>query len=147
MDCPHCGSTSCQRLEVVYDSGTRDVNMTGHTSGMAVGLVGGHAAFGLGSATTNTEGTSRTRLAARAAPPQVRPVRGWFIAAFVFFVIFCFLSDWAPWFWTAAPLAVLALCIYMIVRAAWWNSKKLPSEQRKWRREWMCHSCGQTFVP
>lgn len=147
MNCPHCGSPDCQRLEVAYDSGTQNVSMTGHTSGMAVGLVGSHPAIGLGSATTNTAGISRTRLAAKAAPPAVKPVRGWFITAFVAFIVFCFMSDWAAWFWLALPLAVLALCVYMIVRAAWWNSKELPSKQRRWRRQWLCHGCGEAFVP
>lgn len=147
MKCPSCGSENCQRLEVVHDAGTQNISTTGHTSGMAVGLVGSHPAIGFGSATTATAGVSQTRLAASAAPPTAKPVRGWFITAFVSFIVFCFLSDWAAWFWLAIPLTLLALCCYMIFAAAKWNSKELPSRQRRWRRAWMCHVCGKEFVP
>lgn len=147
MKCPDCGSENCQKLEVIYDEGTQNVSATGRTRGMAVGLVGSHPAIGFGSATTTTAGVSRSRLAEKAAPPAMRPVRNWFITGFVAFVVFSFMSDWAPWTWLVAPLAVLALCVYMIVRAAWWNSKEHPSRQRRWHRQWMCHGCGKTFVP
>lgn len=147
MQCPGCGSTSCRRLEVIYDEGTASLDTTSHTSGVADGVVGRHLAFGVGSASTTTSGVSRSRLAQIAAPPAAKPVLGWFIFGFIALVAFTFISFGSHWLLDSSALVLAILCACAIVWAAWWNSTKLPELQRHWRSEWMCGACGQTFVP
>lgn len=147
MQCPSCGSTSCRRLEVIYNEGTADIDTTSRTSGAAVGWAGGHIAFGGGTARTNTSGVSRSRLAQNAAPPEAKSVMGWLILGFIALVAFSIVSFATHWLWDSIALLVAVLCACVIVWAAWWNSTTLPELQRRWRDTWMCGACGKTFVP
>lgn len=147
MQCPSCGSTSCRRLEVIYIEGTADIDTTSHTSAIAGGLVGGHLAFGVGSANTSTAGMSQSRLARIAAPPAAKAVMGWFITGFVALVAFSIVSFATHWLWDSIALLVAVLCACAIVWAAWWNSTKLPKLQSRWRETWMCGACGESFIP
>lgn len=147
MECQGCGSTSCRRLEVIYDEGAANIDTASHTSGVAGGFVGRNLAFGLGSASTTVAGVSRIRLAQIAAPPVAELVMGWFITGFVAVVAFSFISFGRHWLLNSIALAIAILCGCAIVLAAWWNSSKLPALQQVWRSERMCGDCGQTFVP
>lgn len=144
MQCPSCGSASCRRLEVIHDEGTQDIHTTSRSTGVAGGLVGGRAAFGVGGGTTTTSGVSRSRLAESAAPPLAKPVKNWVITAFIAFMVCGFAGSWS---WKAGALVVVALCAYKIFDVAKWNSQKLPELQQQWRNTWMCGSCGETFMP
>ena len=67
MKCPKCVSEDCQRLEVVFEGGTQNINTTSRTSG--AGITGG-ASMGGALAHTKTTGTSQSTLAQKASPPQ-----------------------------------------------------------------------------
>ena len=68
MQCPKCGSENCQRLEVMYELGTQDINTVSRSA--AIGSVAGRGAAGIGS--TTTEGQSQTRMAEKASPLMTR---------------------------------------------------------------------------
>ncbi len=69
MQCTECNSDNVQRLSVIYESGTQQINTTSNSIGSSVG-VGRGFGLGVGSATTKTKGTSQSYLAGKAAPPK-----------------------------------------------------------------------------
>jgi hypothetical protein len=79
MKCTDCGSDNCQRLEVVYQGGTSNIET--HSSGSAIGLARGGLGVGIGR--SKTSGTSQTQLAARASPPKKKRYALWVIILIV----------------------------------------------------------------
>lgn len=139
MQCNQCGSDNTQRLQMVYEGGTANINTTSHTGGIGAGKGG----LGVGVATTTTSGVSRSLLAERAAPPGK--------AGYLFKLFFAFLAFLlyvsTEWFsiWKILAFSVLALCAYLIFMGYRFNSKEWPVLFKRWQQKWICNKCGHIF--
>ena len=67
MQCTKCNSDNTQRLEVVFDGGTQNINTTSNSAGAGIG-----GSFGVGGIRTSTSGTSQTSLAWQPPPTLSR---------------------------------------------------------------------------
>lgn len=144
FECPHCHSDQIQCYEIAYSSGASDIKTKSSTTG--IGMAAGH--LGIGVATTDTKGSSQTKLAISTAPPQKEPVIKIFIGTvffmwFLSFIIACF--DWSTLAricnYGAIPLAfVLALQAYL------YNKNKWPVEMDTWKHSYICMRCGNRFT-
>ena len=133
MQCSRCGSDNTQRLEVIFDGGTQNIDTSSKTAGAGFG-----GALGLGGAVTKTKGTSQTALAQKAAPPAKRPLL-WAIIGFV--LGFLFLSNGA----IVVGLVLLAITGFLGYKAYQYNSEKWPGLYRHWEDCWMCQKCGNVY--
>lgn len=136
MQCNKCGSDHTQRLEVAYDSGTRDISATSHTAG--VGSISG--ALGLSGSVTRTSGVSRSVLAQKGAPPQKRNL----LAVFLLFLI-GFLCTAGTAGWIIAGLAMMAYGGYGLYNSIRYNREYWPGLYQRWLESWMCHRCGNIY--
>lgn len=102
MKCPDCGSDNCQRLEVVYQSGT--FNIRAQSSGAGVGL--SHGGIGGGVGTSETYGTSQTQLAAKAAPPEKMSYKFLFMLFIVGWVVVT-VNSLDHWGWSLVGIGAM----------------------------------------
>lgn len=65
-DCPRCGSSDTKRLKVIHQQGTTETNAKTIQTGVGFGQFG----LFIGGANAHATGTSQSRFAATAAPPQ-----------------------------------------------------------------------------
>jgi hypothetical protein len=72
MQCPACHSDQSQRLQVIFERGTQNIQLFSSTGGLAPG---GGVAEGF----TSTTGTSQSLLAQRCAPPRKKSKILWII--------------------------------------------------------------------
>ena len=81
--CGSCGSEDIQKLSVVYETGTS--NIDARTTGSSTGLGIGRGGLGVGTAfnSSRTRGTQTTELAKRAAPPKRKAGAGWIVAGII----------------------------------------------------------------
>ena len=138
MQCPKCGSDNCQRLEVVYEGGTQQINTTSRTSG--VGITGGPS-LGGAMAHTSTTGTSQSTLARKAAPPQKKKI-GLFVVMIVIGFIFMGLNSIIA---KLIGLAVIGYGGYLIYKTSKYNKNEFPVNYNYWLNQWLCHKCGSIF--
>ena len=138
MQCPKCGSENCQRLEVMYELGTQDINTVSRRA--AIGSVAGRGAAGIGS--TTTEGQSQTRMAEKASPPETRR---YVFAAFFAFMAFLLFSASRTLTWQVIALAIIAACGYYMYKVYHYNSKEWPAQYQYWKDQWACLKCGEVY--
>lgn len=133
MQCSKCGSDNTQRLEVIFDGGTQNIDTSSKTAGAGFG-----GALGLGGAVTKTKGTSQTALAQKAAPPAKRPLQ-WVIIGFL--LGFLLLGNGA----IVVGVALLAITGFLGYKAYQYNSQEWPGLYKHWKDCWMCHKCGDIY--
>ena len=136
MNCLKCGSDNCQRLEVVYESGTQQINTTSRTVGGGVARAG----VGGGAAHTTTSGTSRSTLANKAAPPLKQSV-----GMFVIMVVIGIFMLAGGWFLKLLGIAVIGFAIYSMRNVLSYNKDEFPKKYNYWLNQWMCHKCGDIY--
>ena len=136
MNCLKCGSDNCQRLEVVYESGTQQINTTSRTVGGGVARAG----VGGGAAHTTTSGTSRSTLANKAAPPLKQS-----IGMFVIMVVIGIFMLAGGWFLKLLGIAVIGFAIYSMRNVLSYNKDEFPKKYNYWLNQWMCHKCGDIY--
>jgi len=126
MECPKCKSDNTQRLEMIYDQGTQNIQTT---------TVGGGYGRGPAIGTASTRGKSQSKQAAKAAPPG-KP--SWFpIVALTFVGIF------SVGFYYVG-FAIIGLAIYLGIKTS--QAKKIyPGLYQHWLNSWMCHKCGEIY--
>lgn len=134
MNCPQCKSDNVQKLSVIYDAGTHKINTTSSTFGSGVGNRGG---FGIGTATTRTQGTSQTKAAEKAAPPKKKN----YMWAAIIIAVGLFLS-----IESIAFILVLPIGGYLAYRAYTYNSVNYPPLFSAWEKQWMCNKCGEIYT-
>lgn len=134
MQCKKCGSDNTQRLEVAYEHGTSLIDTRSHS-------VGGDNSGVLG-VTTTTTGTSQTRLAKRAEPPEKKPLR---FAAIGIGLSLLILNGGGSIGSLLFGLAMLAACAYYIHIASLYNNNEWPPLYKHWQECWVCHKCGDIF--
>lgn len=136
MNCLKCGSDNCQRLEVVYESGTQQINTTSRTVGGGVARAG----VGGGAAHTTTSGTSRSTLANKAAPPLKQS-----IGMFVIMVVIGIFMLAGGWFLKLLGIVLIGFAIYSIRKILSYNKDEFPKKYNYWLNQWMCHKCGDIY--
>lgn len=133
MECPQCKSDNTQRLSVIYQSGTQQIQTRSRT----YGGVGG-SGFGLGGATTNTSGTQQSYLAQLAAPPKKKP-----LAVAVLLVlagIGCCMYVHA-----LLGVALIGTGAFLGYKAFTFNRDEYPGQYAIWQKSWHCNKCGATY--
>jgi len=137
MQCDKCGSDNTQRLEVVFQNGTSNINTASHSAG--VGLGGG--ALGIGGVTTKTTGTSQTMMGEKATPPSKKSYK-WAMISIVFGWIFLNLDGPGGVVFGGALIIGGA---YFIYNAFTYNKKEWPTLYKNWQECWLCHKCGNIY--
>lgn len=132
--CTQCGSDNIQRLEVIYEHGTQDVNTRSKTMGVGVG-----SGLGLGGAKTETSGTSQSKMAQKSAPPTKKKMMIGVIMIFLGIALTVLRL-----FIFGVPLA--ALGGFLIYKAVLYNKNQFPALYETWLHAWMCNKCGTIFV-
>lgn len=136
MNCMKCGSDNCQRLEMVYESGTQQINTTSRTVGGGVARAG----VGGGAAHTTTSGTSRSTLANKAAPPLKQG-----IGMFVIMMIIGIFMLAGGWVFKLLGIGLIGFAIYSIKNILSYNKDEFPKKYNYWLNQWMCHKCGDIY--
>lgn len=140
MQCPNCNSENTQRLEVIYNAGTQEINTHSATAGGAHG-----GAFGIGGAVTKTSGQSQSLLAKQVAPPAKKSYK-WPIIA-ILFGFFAFYSNSHNNLMGGLIIGLLlgGPGAYLCFSNFQYNSNKWPSLYQHWFESWMCSKCGSVY--
>jgi hypothetical protein len=135
MECNKCGSDNTQRLEVIFDGGTQNINTKSKTAGAGFG-----GAFGIGGAVTKTNGTSQSVLALKASPPAKKSLK-WPVIGLI--VSLLFFANGASSI--VVGLAIMASSGYFGYKAIQFNTGEWPGLYKHWVDCWMCHKCGLIY--
>lgn len=138
MNCNKCDSDNTQRLEVVYESGTQNINTKTGSTGIGFGR--GGAAIGFGKA--KTKGIARSTSAMKAAPPTKKKLL-WFLV--MVFIGLTFASRHAAPSDYLIGGALLIVGGFFLYRNIMFNRKELPRLYQIWLNSWMCNKCGSIF--
>ena len=136
MQCPKCKSKNTQRLEVIYEHGTSDINTTSNTVGVGYG-----GRLGAGGAVTKTSGTSQSIIAQKASPPEIRS----YSAVIWCSIIGLILLFNAEGFWQLVGLGFVVLAIYMGKANFEYNKSEFPKLFEEWEKSWYCNKCGNIY--
>ncbi len=139
--CTKCGSDNVQRLEVIFDHGTSDVNTSSKTVGVGIGGGG----LGIGGAKTKTSGTSQSVMAQKAAPPLKKKMVFWVVMVLVGIMMTTGFQSGSMGMGFGG-VALLALGGYMIYTVVLYNKNEYTALYQTWLNAWMCNKCGEVFV-
>lgn len=132
MQCPKCGSENTQKLKVIFENGTKEINTTGYTAGTGIGSV-----LGIGGAATKTTGTSQSLMGQRTAPPVKKSFKWAAISMIVGILMHS--SIWL--------CLVLVLGGAAFASIAWkYNTNEWPELYRRWLDSWHCNKCGDIYL-
>lgn len=142
--CTKCSSDNVQRLEVLYEHGTQNINTSSDTVGVGIG-----SGFGGGGAKTTTSGTAQSKIAQKAAPPASKTYRAWIIT----------IAIGALWFYLYANTSMFHAVNFIIFgvilvgiggfgcyKAFSYNKNQYVELYEKWLKAWMCNKCGHIFI-
>ena len=135
MKCTHCGSENTQRLEVIYENGTQNIN----TSSTTVG--GAHSSqFAFGAAQTTTSGTSQSMMASKSAPPAQKEM-----LIFMGMIVIGLLCFYGGFGFIVFGLMLISGGIYGIYSAVKYNADVWPVLHKNWKESWACNKCGNFY--
>lgn len=144
MQCPSCQSDNVQRLKLIYESGTHNIQTTSRTGITGYSFRGG---LGFGAATTQTSGTQQNIAARNAAPPAKKSYKTILIMALIaFFMLYYASTQYHAPGWNVLGILLLGVAGWMGYRAYSYNSRIWPEEHRVWSISWQCHKCGDVYV-
>lgn len=141
--CPQCSSDNVQRLEVVYEQGTQNINTTSHSVGGGGGIGGGGFGGGLGSATTRTSGTAQTSAAKKAAPPAKKGTVSVLIGLLIVGAVIGAMFDHFIGLSIFLGLGFWGFTIFKKNSA--YNNNVHPGLYQQWLKSWMCNKCGNIY--
>ena len=143
MICKSCNSENTQKLSVIYENGTSNISTNSKTTGVGFGGEG----FGIGTASTNTSGTSQSMLAQKVSPPEKN---SYLLAGVTILigVIFLFnvnalrINDFI-----CGLIGVFLLGFgFKIFRVNYrYNSNAFPKKYLEWNKAWHCNKCGAIY--
>lgn len=137
MQCVKCNSDNVQKLSVIFQSGTHQINTRSNT-------VGGGAGFGGflgGGASTRTTGQQQSHLAGIASPPKKKKYDIPFIILFLATV--ALVANLISGAFFILPLLAAVLLSY---RAYTYNKTQWPSKYQEWSNSWHCNKCGVIYT-
>lgn len=144
MQCTQCNSDNVQKLSLVYEQGTQNIQTTGYTTGSGVGVGSGGLGVGFGSTRTTTTGKSQSIVAQKAAPPDkkslVLPIV--MVIGGIFFLMASFKGGWA----IVLGWGLIAAGGFMIWKGYQYNKNTYPPLYTEWQRSWFCNKCGSIFM-
>ncbi len=135
MQCTKCNSDNTQRLEVVYENGTQNINTSSHSVGAGIG-----GSFGIGGVTTKTSGVSQTMVGEKATPPMKKSYK-WAVISMI--AGYFLLSSGGVML--AAGVLLIAAGGYFAYVAANYNKTDWPALYQHWQECWLCHKCGNIY--
>lgn len=138
MHCPTCNSDNVQKLSILYESGTNDIQTSSTTVGAGLGL--GHTG-GFGSAQTTTRGQSQSKLAQKAAPPAKK---NYYPVLAILAGILLFMASSQFMFLFIAVL-LIAGGGFLLYKAQIYNNTTWRELYEKWQKMWHCNKCGTIF--
>lgn len=136
MQCPKCNSDQTQRLEVIFENGTQDVN----TRSNSVGLASSRGGLGIGTATTTTTGKTQSLAAQRVAPPEKKKIAGPIFG--IVFGVVCMMGGGG---WLVFGLALACSCGYVFSQSSSYNKNTWPQLFKNWENSWYCNKCGTVY--
>ncbi len=139
MQCPHCHSDNIQKLSVVYEHGTQNIQTTGRTRGSGIGFGGGGLGAGIGSARTTTKGKSQSIAAKNAAPPDKKKIIIPIAMMGVGLLIIKFIHVFPG-------LLFIAGGGFIFWKFWQYNKNTYPPLYQQWQRSWLCNRCGEIFA-
>ena len=129
-------SENTQRLEVVFDNGTQNINTKSRSAGAGIG--GG---MGLGGVLTSTKGTSRSTLANKASPPAKKPLKFGILLLVLGCLGLLYLNGGDKLY----SLLLIPTGGYIVYAASKFNSSVWPNLYKYWHDSWLCHKCGSIY--
>jgi hypothetical protein len=141
MNCPSCGSDNTQRLEIIFEQGTNNIETTSKTK-----IRPTFSVLSTAKAKTRTSGVSMSKSAQKAAPPAKRPYK---VPAIVLLVGLVVLSrSLNPFSALGLLLSLAALGVggFLLFTAIQFNRTSWLEEYATWEKGWMCNKCGNTFT-
>ncbi len=144
MDCPQCKSDNVQKLSIIYESGTQQINTTSRTVGGGVGYAGGLGG-GAGSASTHTTGQSQSLLAQKAAPPKKKTFGVAVLVLFTGLIFLCMAMGGSNNSFLIF-LASIPLSVFLGYKAYRYNQDEYPPLYQNWLKMWHCHKCGSIYA-
>lgn len=131
MQCTKCNSDNTQRLEVVFENGTQNINTNSHSAGAGYG-----GSFGVGGITTKTSGISQSLVGSKAAPPMRKSYKWAIIGALISTM---FMGQ------ILIGGSMFAACAYLGYRAFTYNNTEWPPLHQLWQESWLCNKCGTIY--
>lgn len=137
MQCPKCGSENCQRLSVVYRSGTSySFSSTGYGSGYS---------------------NSTSELASLASPPQREKIdffRSFLVLGFSLMMLMMGLRAITHFdittVFTGLVLGIMGGLglLYLgssVLKKIKYNMTQYHKDYQYWQNQWLCHKCGKIY--
>lgn len=144
MNCINCNSENTQRLEVIFEEGTSQINTTSNT---AVGglMRGGGTGFG---AKTTTKGTSMTAAAQKVVPPAKKSFKACIILILIG-LFWTYMNTFNAFDFIGAVIgiALIAGGGFLGYKSFKYNNEVYPPIYDVWLNSWMCQKCGTIFTP
>lgn len=135
MQCPCCGGTQTQRLEVIYAAGVTEIQTTSHVYGLT-----------LHPAVVQTQQAQETLLARSIEPPRRHnaAAAGWcFVVAALVLYLALSAKRFGPTEWFELVVGFGALILgYVLAQYFGRLNQRAAEEYELWRRTWYCHQCG-----
>lgn len=144
MQCTQCNSDNVQKLSLVYEQGTQNIQTTGHTTGAGVGFGSGGLGAAFGSARTTTAGKSQSITAQKAAPPNKKPLILQVVLTIV--GILLLMADFKGGWAIVLGWGLIATGGFMIWKSYQYNKNTYPPLYAEWQRSWFCNKCGSIFL-
>lgn len=141
MQCVKCNSDNVQKLSVIFQSGTQNINTTSRTFGSGIGFGNGGGLLGVGSASTKTTGQSQSHLAGIASPPKKKKYD--IPLLIIFFAIVALVANIISGAFFILPLVAAVLFGY---RAYQYNKTQWPPKYQEWSNSWHCNKCGVIYT-
>lgn len=142
MICPKCSSDNVQRLEVVFEGGTQNINTKSNSAGIGIGLGG----LGLGLGKTKTKGTAQSKSAQKASPPMKKPFKLLIVALiWSLYLLSSAKSSSDSTFLLIIGFIAFAFSAFMIYKRVSWNKNSYPILYETWTNSWLCNKCGNIY--
>lgn len=139
MNCNNCNSDNTQRLEVVYENGTQNINTKSRSTGLGFSRFGSSIGFGR----TKTTGVARSTAAIKAAPPAKKKLL-WFIVMVIVGISFVGSKNNVSHDYIIGVI-LLAVGGFFLYKNITFNKKTYPQLYQSWLKSWMCNKCGSIF--
>ncbi len=140
MICDKCNSEDVQKLSVIFENGTHNINTNSRSTGIGIGSGG---SVGVMSGNTNTSGQSQTLLAQKVAPPSKNSSNLYQLSFLIGFILIMFFRE-MDWKLIAGIIFfAFGMKVYKVTKA--YNENVYPEKYNNWLKSWHCNKCGNIY--